>query len=235
MESGGKALAPPQLELSGGRESPRAVVLVLHGGKAESLAPVEAHQLTVKRMRPFVRALAAADDAVAVGLLRYRYRGWNDAAAHPVADVQYALDEITARYGPVPIVLVGHSMGGRAGLRAAGHPQVRGVVALAPWLPGSEPVDQLADRDLVVLHGARDLTTSPRASARYVARAAALTRRAVCMRVPWSGHGMLLRARLWHTLTVAFVAAIETGEPFTAALDSARAAGCTSCPADGST
>ena len=43
----------------------------------------------------------------------------------------------------------------------AGHASVRGVVALAPWLPGPEPVEQLAGRDLVVLHGTRDLTTSP--------------------------------------------------------------------------
>jgi dienelactone hydrolase len=230
----GHAAAPPHLELSGTLTSPRAVILVLHGGKAESLAPVEPRHLTVRRMRPVARALETADDGVAVGLLRYRYRGWNDAAADPVADVAYALGEITTRYGPVPIVLVGHSMGGRAALRAAGHPDVRGVVALAPWLPGSEPVDQLTGRDLVVLHGARDLTTSPRASAQYVARATAVTRRAVCLRVPSSGHGMLLRARLWHELTAAFVAAIESGEPFTAAIDRAHLAGCRSCRPEGS-
>ncbi|WP_438949092.1 LLM class flavin-dependent oxidoreductase, partial [Streptomyces harbinensis] len=40
---------------------------------------------------------------------------------------------LAARLGPVPVVLVGHSMGGRAALRAAGHPAVTGVVALAPW------------------------------------------------------------------------------------------------------
>ena len=153
-------------------------------------------------MQPFVRVLTALGDDLAVGQVRYRYRGWNDAAAHPVADVGIALDRIGATYGPVPVVLVGHSMGGRAALRAAGHPQVRGVVALAPWLPGAEPVEQLAGRDLVVLHGTRDLTTSPRASAHFLARAVPMTRRAVCLRVPWSGHGMVTRASLWHRLTI---------------------------------
>ncbi len=130
------------------------------------------------------------------------------------------------------MVLVGHSMGGRAALRAAGHPTVRGVVALAPWLPGTEPVEQLAGRDLAVLHGTRDLTTSPRASAGFVERAAPLTRRTACVQVPWSGHGMLARASLWHRLTAAFVAAVVDDAPFTAALDLAHTARCADCTPD---
>ena len=94
------------------------------------------------------------------------------------------------------MVLVGHSMGGRAALRAAGDANVRGVVALAPWLPGTEPVEQLAGRDLVVLHGTRDLTTSQRASAGFVERAAPFARRTACLQAPWSGHGMLARVAL---------------------------------------
>jgi pimeloyl-ACP methyl ester carboxylesterase len=132
----------------------------------------------------------------------------------------------------VPVVLVGHSMGGRAALRVAGRATVRGVVALAPWLPGAEPVEQLAGRDLVVLHGTRDLTTSPRASADFAARAAPLARRTACVQVPWSGHGMLARATLWHRLTAAFVAAIVDDAPFTTALDLARAARCADCTPD---
>jgi dienelactone hydrolase len=123
-------------------------------------------------------------------------------------------------------------MGGRAALRAAGRPTVRGVVALAPWLPGTEPVEQLAGRDIVVLHGTRDRTTSPSASARFVARAAPRARRAVCLHVPWSGHGMLLRASTWHRLTAAFVAAMVDDAPFADALEVARAAGCRVCTAE---
>jgi len=102
-------------------------------------------------------------------------------------------------------------------------------VALAPWLPGAEPVEQLAGRDLVVLHGTRDLTTSPRASAHFVARAVPMTRRAVCLRVPWSGHGMVTRASLWHRLTAAFTAAMVDDAPFTRALEVAQHSRCDGC------
>jgi dienelactone hydrolase len=177
-------------------------------------------------MQPFARDLAALGDDLAVARLRYRIRGWNATGDDVLADVAFALAQLDARYGGVPIVLVGHSMGGRAALRSAGHASVRGAVALAPWLPGAEPVEQLTGRDLVVLHGTRDMTTSPRASARFVARAAPIARRAVCLHVPWSGHAMLLRASTWQRLTAAFVAAIVDDAPFTRALELARAAGC---------
>jgi len=219
----------PFVDLPSRVDPPRAAVLVLHGGKAKSVDPVHPDQLAVRRMQPFVRTLAALGDDLAVGQIRYRHRGWNDDESHPVADVEFALAAIAAQYGPVPVVLVGHSMGGRAALRAGGHPSVRGVVALAPWLPASEPVEQLTGRDLVVMHGTRDRTTSPGASVRFVERAAPLARRLACVRVPWSGHGMLLRAGLWHHLTADFVDAIVRDEPFADALDHALAARCREC------
>lgn len=223
---GDRAVPEPYVEFPERSTRPRAAVLVLHGGKAESRAPVEPGQLTVRRMQPFVRDLAALGDDVAVAQLRYRMRGWNDTGHDALADVTFALAALDERYGGVPTVLVGHSMGGRAALRSAGHPSVRGVVALAPWLPGTEPVEQLAGRDVVVLHGTRDLTTSPQASARFVARAEPVARRAVCLHVPWSGHGMLLRASTWHRLTAAFVAAEVDDAPFDRPLELARAARC---------
>lgn len=199
-------------------------MLVLHGGKADSRSPVEAGQLAVRRMQPFARDLAALGGDLAVAQLRYRIRGWNGTGDDVLADVAFALAAIDARYGAVPTVLVGHSMGGRAALRSAGHPTVLGVVALAPWLPGTEPVEQLANRDVVVLHGTNDRTTSPKASEAFVARALPYVRRGVCLHVPWSGHGMVLRASTWHRLTAAFVAAIVDDEPFERPLRIARAA-----------
>ena len=81
--------------------------------------------------------MVAGRDGLAVARLRYRVRGWNGADAAPVADAHWALDQLTARFPGVPIALVGHSMGGRAALYAAGHPAVRAVVGLAPWIePG---------------------------------------------------------------------------------------------------
>jgi pimeloyl-ACP methyl ester carboxylesterase len=232
-ESLGEGPVPePYLQLPDRDTPPRVAVLVLHGGKAQSRGPVEAGQLAVRRMHPFARDLAALGDDLAVAQLRYRIRGWNDTGDDALADVAFALDALDARYGGVPVVLVGHSMGGRAALRTAGRPTVRGVVALAPWLPGTEPVEQLAGRDLVVLHGTRDRTTSPRASARFVARAVPVARRAVCLHVPWSGHGMLARASTWHRLTAAFTAAIADDAPFERPLELARAAGCRECAAE---
>lgn len=57
-----------------------------------------------------------------VRLLRYRYRGWNRAEASPVSDAIWALAQIRVERPGLPIVLVGHSMGGRAALRVAGDP-----------------------------------------------------------------------------------------------------------------
>ena len=220
----------PHLEFPERTQTPRAAILVLHGGRAESEGPVDPRHLTVRRMQPFARDLAALGDDLAVVQRRYRIRGWNGSGSDTLADVAYALDAIDTSYGAVPIVLVGHSMGGRAALRAAGHPRVRGVVALAPWLPGEEPVTQLAGRDLVVLHGTRDLTTSGRASARFATRATSLARRVACLQVPWSGHGMVLRASTWHRLTAAFVAAEVDDAPFDRPLELARRAHCRVCP-----
>jgi pimeloyl-ACP methyl ester carboxylesterase len=221
---GDRAVPEPYVELPERSTPPRAAVLVLHGGKAKSRDAVDAGQLTVRRMQPFARDLAALGDDVAVAQLRYRIRGWNGTGDDALADVAFALAAIDDGYGDVPTVLVGHSMGGRAALRSAGHPTVRGVVALAPWLPGTEPVEQLTGRDLVVLHGTRDRTTSPRASERFVTRALPYARRAVCLHVPWSGHGMLLRASTWQRMTAAFVAAIVDDAPFARPLELARAA-----------
>jgi dienelactone hydrolase len=224
-----EASIEPSLDLPEATATPRAVVLVLPGGKAKSHGRVEPGQLAVRRMQPFARAIEQSDDSLAVARLRYRFRGWNDPDADPLVDVDFALDRLESFYGGLPVVLVGHSLGGRAALHAAGHPTVKGVVALAPWLPGTEPVAQLAGRDLAILHGTRDATTSPGASARYAARAVDIALRVACLRVPRSGHGMLLRARLWNTLTTEFVRAIVDDESFDRPMADATAAGCLDC------
>ena len=229
---GDRAVPEPHVELPERSTPPRAAVLVLHGGKAESREPVGAGQLTVRRMHPFARDLAALGDDLAVARLRYRVRGWNHTGDDVLADVAFALAALDARFGGVPTVLLGHSMGGRAALRSAAG--IRPSAAWLPSRPGSpapNPVEQLAGRDLVVLHGTRDLTTSPRASERFVTRALPFARRAVCLQVPWSGHGMLLRASTWHRITAAFVAAITDDAPFDRPLDIARAAHVATSPA----
>ncbi|NSL43173.1 alpha/beta fold hydrolase, partial [Streptomyces sp. 8P21H-1] len=151
----------------------RAAVLFLHGGRADSHVPSRPWHLAPLRMRPFVRAVARAtpDDGVLLAEVRYRVRGWNGGDADALLDARRALDEVLRVAGDVPVVLVGHSMGGRAALRAASAPQVRAVLALAPWCPAGEPVGQLRDKDVVVLHGDRDRVTDPRAAMAFVRRA----------------------------------------------------------------
>ncbi len=188
-----------------GADRTSAVVVVLYGGKPRSLAPSRPSHLSAVRMVPFARSIhaAGAEQGVAVWTLRYRYRGWNEPVESPVADARWALDEVRRRHGDVPVVLVGHSMGGRTALRVAGDRSVRGLVALAPWLPPDEPVEQLRARSVLIMHGSRDRWTDPRASLDLARRAASVTavRR---VEVTGVGHPMLRRASVWHDLTTQF-------------------------------
>ncbi|MET9195938.1 alpha/beta fold hydrolase [Streptomyces olivaceus] len=186
----------------------RAAVLVLHGGRVESRAAARPWQPAALRMRPFLRDLEAATglDDVFLAQVRYRSRGWNGVAAEPLRDTRRALAELHGLVGDVPVVLLGHSMGGRAALRAAGADGVRGVVALAPWCPPGEPVAQLRDRRVLVLHGDRDRITDPAGSAAYVSRARGAGARAGMLVVEDGDHAMLRRHTLWHRTARAAVA-----------------------------
>jgi len=208
--------AAPHLTIPEVGSTTNAIALLLHGGREVGDGPVRPWQGAVLRMRPFATAIRRHDPTVAVTSLRYRHQGWNGSAEDPLADVGWALDALRATVGQIPVVLVGHSMGGRAALRSAGDPSVVGVVALAPWLPRREPVAQLAGRDVVLLHGARDRTTNPFGTAAFAERAAGVADAVVSLRIGGTGHAMLARASVWHRLTARFVAAIATGTPIDA-------------------
>ncbi|MGW2339232.1 alpha/beta fold hydrolase [Streptomyces sp. NPDC001661] len=185
----------------------RAAVLFLHGGRADGRSPSRPWHLAALRMRPFVRATSAAlaDDPVLLARVRYRVRGWNGPDADALHDAERALDELTRLAGDVPVVLVGHSMGARAALRAARAPRVGAVVALAPWCPEDEPVAHLKGKDVLVLHGDHDRVTDPRASAAFVRRARAAGARADLSLVPGGDHAMLRTSTHWHRTTVSAV------------------------------
>ena len=134
---------------------------------------------------------------------RFRVRGWNGAQASPVGDLNEALDAIAAEFGPVPVVLVGHSMGARAAVRAAAHPAVSAVAGLAPWLPPGEPAGQLVGRRVLLAHGTADSITSPAETWAFVERARAVTEVAA-VEVRDGDHPMLRRARLWHAIGAEF-------------------------------
>jgi dienelactone hydrolase len=178
-----------------------AVALIAHGGKSQDTRPATRLQPAALRMYPFFRRLRrhGRQHGLAVAQLRYRVVGFNE--GDPVEDVRWALDALAERYGGPPVCVVGHSMGARAGLRAAGHPTVAAVVGLAPWLPASEPVEQVAARTIVLVHGTRDRVTDPAGSLRFALEAREVADRCCRFEVARSGHAMLKRASLWHTLT----------------------------------
>ena len=188
----------------------RAIALVLHGGRARSSAAVRASQLAVLRMTPFVASLrrAGAEHGLAVARLRYVVRGWNGAAQAPVPDVRWALDQLAEQLPGIPVALVGHSMGGRAAVYAAGHDSVRVVVGLAPWIETGDPVAQLAGRRVLFAHGDLDRMTSPPASAAFARQAAAVADSVSYVVIRGERHAMLRRASVWHQLATGYVLSV---------------------------
>ena len=195
--------AGPRLTTHDHLDVPVAVVLVLHGGKDRSRATVTGTSLSWQRAAGLARALGRrlADDAVGIRLLRYRSVGWNGDGADKVADARWALDRIRDEVGEVPVVLVGHSMGGRTACHAADQELVRGVVALAPWLPPGESVAALAGKELHAAHGRRDRITRARDTRAYVERAADVARAVSFTDMGDRGHYLLTGVHAWNTFT----------------------------------
>lgn len=174
---------------------------MLHGGQERSHAPVENKHASWWRMAWMARSLTgfAQDHALALLLVQYRKRGWNDDDdPDPVKDARWALAEIATRYEGLPIVLVGHSMGGRTACRVADGENIVGVAALAPWLPKAEPVAAMAGKHLRVIHGTRDKWTSAKWSRGFVERCQGLAGTATWVALPHAGHFMLRRVRKWN-------------------------------------
>jgi pimeloyl-ACP methyl ester carboxylesterase len=185
------------------------VVVVAHGGKSVSSEPTTAVQPAVLRMIPLARAVRRALRGSGAVVLRPRFqlRGWNGDQALPVHFLSRLLDDIGRRFGPVPIVLIGHSMGARAAVRAAGHPAVSAVAGLAPWLPPGEPVGQLAGRRVLLAHGNADHVTRPQDTWSYAERARTVTE-VMAVEIRNGEHAMLLRAGLWHSIAAEFACSV---------------------------
>jgi pimeloyl-ACP methyl ester carboxylesterase len=183
----------------------RGAVIVAHGGTEVSTDPVSPLDPAVLRMIPLALAIrhGLRGSGIEVSQPRYRVRGWNGDLASPVRDLQQAIDKIVGRFGPIPVVLIGHSMGARAAFRVAGHPAVTAVAGLAPWLPTTEPVEQLAGRRVLLAHGTADRITSPPETWAYAERARSVTEVAT-IEVRDGEHTMLRRGALWHRLALEF-------------------------------
>ncbi|WP_231644723.1 alpha/beta family hydrolase [Sciscionella sediminilitoris] len=192
----------PSLRWITGPGRSAAVVLLLHGGRVMSGRRVSRCALAHLRMLALGRRIGRerVSCGLAIGVLRNRYRGWNEPGRDAIADARWAIGEARRRHPEIPLILVGHSMGGRVALRLAGAPGVRAVCALAPWIEPGEPSTQLAGCRVLIAHGNRDSWTDPAASQRYAQHAG----------VPWivipgSGHAMLRRGRWWLTVIRHFI------------------------------
>ncbi|MFL6167008.1 MAG: alpha/beta hydrolase [Ornithinibacter sp.] len=190
---------------------PDGVVLVLHGGAAASRAPITWRCLAVLRMVPFATAIhRRAGDRLAVVRLKNRVRGWNGTRQDPLQDARWALDRIRHVLPRRPVVLVGHSMGGRVALQLSGEPDVVGVAALAPWVEFDtrQPPPGVS---VLLAHGSNDRVTDPR---RTDVLAKRYTRDGVDLRyveVEGGIHSMLRYPRIWHEAVADFVTDVLSG------------------------
>ncbi|HEX9228892.1 MAG TPA: alpha/beta fold hydrolase [Arthrobacter sp.] len=209
----GDAAARAVLNIAAATGETRAVALVLHGGRADSYESVRGRHLSPARMLPFARALkrGGGSDGLAVWTLRNRYPGWNGPDMSPVHDARWALSHISREHPGVPVFLLGHSMGGLTALCVADHPQVAAVVALAPWLNGETPVDRVAGRRILIVHGTEDRWTSPANSLAYARRADGVAESVDYVALKGAGHFMFRRVGLWNSLANGFILDAFTG------------------------
>jgi pimeloyl-ACP methyl ester carboxylesterase len=217
----------PSVEVLAADGETTAVAMVLHGGKEASLVPDDLGQLAAVRMRPFASMLHRRGRAhgLAVWTVRYRYRGWNGAQRSPVADATWALDEVRRRHGDIPVVVVGHSMGGRTALAVGGDRSIRGVCALAPWTEAGDPVAQLAGGTVLIAHGDMDRVTSPRGSRDFARRTAQIAARVGYIAVRGDQHAMLFRWRTWHRIATGFTLGVLGIAPMPRRIEQALARG----------
>jgi dienelactone hydrolase len=190
---------------------PLTAVLVLHGGPEHGTARCRWWLPQVLRCRLLAVAVThqwPTAEQPAVYRLQHAWTGWDGDGRDPIADASWALAELGRRHPGIPVAILGHSMGGRVGVRLAGYPGVRGVVGLAPWLPSDDPVDQLAGVPVSVVQGTRDRELPATSTAEFLLRAHTAGALLAQIAVPGGGHAMIWRMRSWHRLAARQLAAI---------------------------
>ncbi|WP_051710717.1 alpha/beta hydrolase [Streptomyces sp. NRRL S-350] len=197
-----------------GDEPVEGVALLLPGGFLRSRSgPLKVAELGLRDLAAELTD-RGRPHGVAVHLLRYRYSGWNGADADTAVDTRWALDELARRYPGAPVVLIGNSLGGRAAFWCAGHPSVAGVAGIAPWLPSGDPVDQLAGRRVLIVHGTGDHSAANATqSLEYALRARQVTPDLARYEAPGANHYLLREARDISTLTTDFTLATLNAAP----------------------
>jgi predicted esterase len=193
----------PWVDLIAAHGSATDLVLVAHGGQEHSMDDPHDWRTPLLRMWPFADIARRTAPDAAVGLMRYRYRGWNGSQAHAAADLRAVLDRLPGRI--TRVALIGHSMGGRAVTRIGDHERVRAVLALAPWLPEDDLLVPLPERVVVLAHGAEDRLTDPRRTVRYATDLRAAGGSVASLSAAGEAHALLRRFGDWNELVRRFV------------------------------
>lgn len=180
---------------------------MLPGGRPTSQSPSHAWQLANVRIELLTQSLRRRLGPPArVRRVQYRLRGWNAGRLDALSDATAALDEMQAAVGAGPVVLVGHSMGGRVAAHLASRRPVAAVAALAPWWPEDDCDLIPPGCRLLTLHGTADTWTDPTASRRQTERAAARGVDARYVEFPGAGHFLMQDYARWQRLTAEFAA-----------------------------
>lgn len=193
----------PHVEALRSPSRARDLVILAHGGSVQADRPARNWHSGLLRVLQFGDVAAQAAPKAAVGLLRYRVPGWNGASADAARDVQQVIDAAPQQFSR--ILLIGHSMGGRAVLRASTHPRVDAVLALAPWVPADEPGLGPHEAPVVIATGTRDETTPVSMARHFVGRSRQGGSQLAYFEIPGAGHRLLLHADVVDQLIRSFV------------------------------
>jgi pimeloyl-ACP methyl ester carboxylesterase len=187
-------------------EQPRGIALVLHGGDKRENPAVRPTQPSVLRMLLVAHAIRrAARGRLAIFRVLNAERGWGSEQGR-VRDAVWAVERAQERIGAeLPVSLVGHSLGGRAALMAAGLPAVTSAVALAPWVQETDVIDGIEGTRLLFIHGSADRVASIERS-RRLAEALAARTDVTFVEVPGGTHAMLRHRRQFDGAAAQFVA-----------------------------
>lgn len=177
-----------------------AIVLLLHGGRADTRQPSRWKDISYLRMLPFAWAIARRSRGrVAPLLVHNTHGGWIAPSGSGVVQARELIRELVERH-QLPVVVLGHSSGGWAALRVAGDPGVAGVVALAPWVGEDEPTEHLLRPGVRVrvIHGDQDTVCDPVRARTFVERLEAKGVDATFEPVPGGNHALLDKPWQWH-------------------------------------
>lgn len=185
-------------------DRPEGVVLMLHGGEVEDLAPLRRWDPSPIVVRVMTDKLSRQQPRLTFVRLLNAVSGWNEPIRSPVADAEWALMRLRQVYPDLPIAVVGHSMGGRTAFELADAEAVSAVVGLAPWLADAYDETRFLDTPTLIVHGRADTITSQDASADLVRRIRVAGGSAAYLSVPgW--HSLGFRPRVWQRQVGAFL------------------------------